>query len=163
MVAGASFLAASPLLGEGTGNAGDGAISSEECRSGSLIYHRQSSLSRGFVHPPQLAGPWVYWVWLGVDTTPAPMTYDMEQMKAKGIAGFILYGNQAGSMPREIPTQILVEKDHHFDYEYVKNDDFDDFTQRRFRFRNYRPGRRGGRNTSAMWREKQHVWISKFA
>ncbi len=55
------------------------------------------------------------------------MTYDLEQMKAKGIAGFILYGDQAGSMPREIPKQILVEKDNHFEYEYVKGPDYDNF------------------------------------
>jgi hypothetical protein len=128
--ASASLAAASPLIGEVVQDV------NSVGRSGFMILHRrrsskqssiQSELSRGFVHPPESASPWVYWVWLGVDTTPAAMTYDLEQMKAKGIAGFILYGSQAGSMPREIPKQILVEKDNHFEYEYVTSPDFDNF------------------------------------
>jgi hypothetical protein len=130
IAASASLAAASPLIGE------FGQDITSAGRSGFMIFHRRrastqssipSELSRGFVHPPESAAPWVYWVWLGVDTTPAAMTYDLEQMKAKGIAGFILYGNQAGSMPRQIPNEILVEKDNHFEYEYVKSRDYDDF------------------------------------
>jgi hypothetical protein len=130
MAVSASLAAASPLIGE----VGEDVHSFG--RSGLMTLHRrrsskrssiQSELSGGFVHPPESAAPWVYWVWLGVDTTPAAMTYDLEQMKAKGIVGFILYGSQAGSMPREIPKQILVEKDNHFEYEYVKSPDFDNF------------------------------------
>ena len=66
-------------------------------------------------------------MWMGVDTTPEAMTYDLEQMKEKGIAGFIIYGAQAGDMPREIPRKILVEKDGRFEYQFVKTDDFKDF------------------------------------
>lgn len=128
--ASASLAAASPLLGEAAQNI------NWVGSSGLMISHRrrvlkesstQSELSKGFSHPPESAAPWVFWVWLGVDTTPAAMTSDLEQMKAKGIAGFILYGSQAGSMPREIPKQVLVVKDNHFEYEYVKSPDFDDF------------------------------------
>jgi hypothetical protein len=124
----ASLATASPLLGEVIGstgdNSGDHGISPADSP---IAYRHQSELSNGFIHPPISAAPWVYWVWLGVDTTPAAMTYDLEQMKAKGIAGFILYGNQAGSLAREIPAQVLVEKDNRFEYEYVKNGDYDDF------------------------------------
>src|SRR5580704_15825638 len=51
----------------------------------------QDDLARGFVCPPESAAPWVYWMWINVDTTPDAMTFDLEQMKAMGIAGFILY------------------------------------------------------------------------
>ncbi len=37
----------------------------------------------------------MYWVWQSTPTTHAAITLDLEEMKAKGIAGFILYGNQA--------------------------------------------------------------------
>jgi hypothetical protein len=129
MVASASLAAASPLLGEVIGSAGDNSGDHGISPANSLIAYRyKSELSNGFIHPPNSAAPWVYWVWLGVDTTPAAMTYDLEQMKAKGIAGFILYGNQTGSIsPREIPAQVLVEKDNRFEYEYVKNGDYADF------------------------------------
>jgi (4-O-methyl)-D-glucuronate---lignin esterase len=87
----------------------------------------QTELSKGFDHPPESAAPWVFWMWIGVDTTPAAMTRDLEQMKAKGIAGFILYSTQAGTMPRNIPKRILVDKNNHFEYEFIKSDDYDDF------------------------------------
>ncbi len=54
-------------------------------------------LEDDFHHPPPTASTWVYWVWLGTPTTPAAMTLDLEEMKAKGIAGFILYENGAGT------------------------------------------------------------------
>src|SRR5579875_2218019 len=103
MAISASLAVASPLLSEAAGNAADTNTDHEKSTAGQL----QSSLSKGFVDPPESAAPWVFWLWMGVDTTPAAITYDLEQMKAKGIAGFIIYGNQAGSMPREIPARVL--------------------------------------------------------
>jgi hypothetical protein len=37
----------------------------------------QSELARRFVHPPESAAPWVYWMWINIDTTPAAMTFDL--------------------------------------------------------------------------------------
>lgn len=128
IAAGASLAAASPLFGEIVRDADDKSSDPGESLAGFPTARQLPlELSNGFTTPPKSTAPWVYWVWLGVDTTPTAMTYDLEQMKAKGIAGFILYGNQAGSMPRDIPARILVEKDNRFQYEFVKNGDYDDF------------------------------------
>ncbi|MGH8024418.1 MAG: glycosyl hydrolase [Limisphaerales bacterium] len=54
-----------------------------------------NDLDRQFERPPRQAQIWVYWVWLA-DTTPAALTRDLEQMKAKGITGCILYNVQTG-------------------------------------------------------------------
>ncbi len=131
MVAAASVTAASPLIGSAVRGVGleDGARS--ESPAGSPISHRpavarvtQAELPKGFLHPPQSAAPWVYWVWLNFDTTPAAMTYDLEQMKAKGIAGFILYDCGAGRVPPSMPRMVLVDKDHNFEYEFVKEGEY---------------------------------------
>jgi hypothetical protein len=52
-------------------------------------------LDRQFETPPRAAQPWVYWVWVA-NTTPADLTRDLEEMKAKGITGCILYDVQTG-------------------------------------------------------------------
>lgn len=52
------------------------------------------------------------------------MTYDLEQMKAKGIAGFILYDCGAGDLSPTVPRMILVDKDHKFEYEFVKEGEY---------------------------------------
>ncbi|MGH7941968.1 MAG: glycosyl hydrolase [Limisphaerales bacterium] len=52
-------------------------------------------MERSFEFPPRQARPWVYWVWLA-NTTPAALTRDLKEMKAKGIAGCILYDIQTG-------------------------------------------------------------------
>ncbi len=84
------------------------------CRASSY-----SQLVQRFSHPPRKARPWVYWVWLGYDTTRAALTRDLDQMKAKGIVGCILYGNQAGSFswPRKL---VLIGKH----YRAVKTNEF---------------------------------------
>ena len=51
-------------------------------------------LQQQFQTPPREAQPWVYWVLTG-DTTRAAMTRDLQEMKAKGIAGCILYECQS--------------------------------------------------------------------
>ena len=57
------------------------------------------SLEQDFCSPPPEAKNWVFWMWLRTPTTPAAMTRDLEEMKAKGISGFILYdcGANAGT------------------------------------------------------------------
>ena len=83
-------------------------------------------LSKGFADPPESAAPWVFWMWIDVDTTPAAMTFDLEQMKAKGIPGFILYNSPTGGVPHTMPRMILVDKDKQFEYEFVKDGEYTD-------------------------------------
>lgn len=81
---------------------------------------RAGSLEQAFQRPPREASPWVYWMWLRTPTTPAAMTRDLEEMKAKGIAGFILYDNGAGGL--ELPNRKMVIADKAF--VSVPTDDF---------------------------------------
>ncbi len=83
-------------------------------------------LPMGFADPPASAAPWVFWMWIDVDTTPAAMTFDLEQMKAKGIPGFILYNSPAGGLPHTMPRMILVDKDKQFEYEFIKDGEYTD-------------------------------------
>ncbi len=133
---GGSLTLASPLIAEVILNAGDNNGKSGESPVGLRVSTQrdaaeldllQPELSQGFAKPPESAAPWVFWMWVAVDTTPAAITYDLEQMKAKGIAGFVLYSVTAGDMPRHIPKRVLVNKDNHFEYEFIKSDDYDDF------------------------------------
>lgn len=62
---------------------------------GSAPAQSSDAVQAGFANPPHMARPWVYWVWTA-DTTPAALTRDLVEMKAKGIAGCILYDVQTG-------------------------------------------------------------------
>ncbi len=55
------------------------------------------SLEGHFRHPPSDAKNWVFWCWLRTPTTPEAITRDLEEMKAKGIEGFLLYDTGAGT------------------------------------------------------------------
>ena len=77
-------------------------------------------LDQGFQDPPRPAQPWVFWVWLG-DTTPAALTRDLEEMKAKGITGCILYDVQTG---RGVNWWDRTVVRHGNDYRSVKTDDY---------------------------------------
>ncbi len=68
------------------------------------------TLEETFQHPPREATPWVYWMWLRTPTTPAAMTRDLEEMKAKGITGFILYDNGAGGLEKSNRKMVLADK-----------------------------------------------------
>jgi hypothetical protein len=69
-------------------------------------------LDRQFRDPPAQARPWVYWVWTG-ETTRAALTRDLEEMKAKGIAGCILYECQtSGRHNWWDRTIVLTDKDY---------------------------------------------------
>lgn len=65
-------------------------------KTASAAANPPDDLERQFQTPPLSAQPWVYWVWLENDIPRAAITRDLEEMKAKGIAGCILYGNQSG-------------------------------------------------------------------
>lgn len=54
------------------------------------------NLDEGFVQPPSSAQPWLFWMWLRVDTTREAITKDLEEMHAKGITGAILYNSGVG-------------------------------------------------------------------
>jgi hypothetical protein len=85
------------------------------------LFPLRAELTDDFVHPPEAAKPWVFWMWLHTDTTPAAITRDLEQMKAKGIAGFILYDTPAGHVSQEYRyDMVLAGKEFH----YVKSDSF---------------------------------------
>lgn len=65
-----------------------------------------NSLEANFRQPPSDAKNWVMWVWLRTPTTPVAMTRDLEEMKAKGIEGFVLYHPGAGTgtpLPSRLP------------------------------------------------------------
>ena len=89
----------------------------------------RADLADDFVQPPESAKPWVFWVWLHADTTPAAMTRDLEQMKAKGISGFILYDTGAGHMRANDPKTGPLGQEYQFEtvligkeFQYVKTD-----------------------------------------
>lgn len=91
-----------------------------------------ADLADDFAHPPESAKPWVFWVWLHTDTTPAAMTRDLEQMKAKGIAGFILYDTGTGHMRVNGPKSGHVNGEYQYqavlvgkEFHYVKTDAYD--------------------------------------
>ncbi len=44
-----------------------------------------SELATGFVSPPMSSRPGAYWCWLNGDVTKASITYDLEEMKDKGM------------------------------------------------------------------------------
>ena len=51
----------------------------------------QSGLEGGFVDPPLSARPAAYWVWVNGLTNPQRLTYELEQMKAKGLSGVYIF------------------------------------------------------------------------
>src|SRR5262252_3861996 len=50
-----------------------------------------SSLEQQFRMPPAGDKPWVYYWWVKGNVTRQSITRDLEQMKAKGIGGFLLF------------------------------------------------------------------------
>lgn len=73
------------------------------------ISHGESvTLAHGFAQPPPVARPWVFWMWLRVDTTPEAITNDLEEMHAKGIEGAILYDSGVGG-GLEISSKMVLQ------------------------------------------------------
>ena len=58
-------------------------------------------LEEGFRHPPDEAKPRVYWWWLNNLVNEKGITRDLQEFKAKGIGGVLLFnaGGPAGPMP----------------------------------------------------------------
>ncbi len=70
-------------------------------------------LTEHFQSPPSSAHPWVFWMWLRVDTTPAAITKDLEEMHAKGIEGAILYDSGVGGHLEISAKMVLQGKGFH--------------------------------------------------
>jgi alpha-L-rhamnosidase/Glycosyl hydrolases family 2, sugar binding domain len=79
-----------------------------------------TDLARQFDDPPRQAQPWVYWVWTG-DTTTEAITRDLQEMKAKGIVGCILYDVQSDPGHNWWDKTIIRDGK---DYRAVPTDDF---------------------------------------
>jgi hypothetical protein len=77
-------------------------------------------LQEGFSQPPPAARPWVYWMWLRVDTTPEAVTRDLEEMRAKGIEGAVLYDSGFGGGVNMSSKMVLRDKG----YFPVKTDEY---------------------------------------
>lgn len=80
----------------------------------------QSVTTRSFAHPPASAGPWVFWMWLRVQTNRAAITADLEAMKATGIRGAILYDSGVGGGMEATSRMVLNGKE----YARVPTNDF---------------------------------------
>jgi hypothetical protein len=79
-------------------------------------------LEKHFQTPPRTARPWVYWMWLRVDTSLDAITKDLEEMHAKGIEGVILYDSGVGSEGPTRSNQKMVLRGQ--EYVVVSTDDF---------------------------------------
>lgn len=62
------------------------------------------TLAQGFRHPPRSARPDVYWAWLNGCTDRAQLTRELEEMKAKGIGGALIFDVGARDPDRVIPA-----------------------------------------------------------
>jgi hypothetical protein len=51
----------------------------------------KAALARGFADPPSPARPAIYWVWVNGLTNKGQMTYELEQLKAKGISAAYIF------------------------------------------------------------------------
>ena len=51
----------------------------------------QSDLEDGFANPPSYTRPAAYWVWVNGLTNQQQVTYELEQMKAKGLSGVYIF------------------------------------------------------------------------
>ena len=71
------------------------------------------TLEQGFAQPPSSARPWVFWMWLRVNTTREAITKDLEEMHAKGIEGAILYDSGVGGRLEIASKMVLQGKGYH--------------------------------------------------
>ena len=79
-----------------------------------------ADLTKGFIQPPAAARPWVLWMWLFLETSPAAITKDLEEMHAKGIEGAILYDTGVGGGLKAGDKMVLKGKS----YEMEKTADY---------------------------------------
>jgi hypothetical protein len=67
---------------------------SADCAAGGF-----SGLEKSFVHPPDSARPWVYWMWMDGNLSREGITADLEAMQRAGIGGVIIMEVDVG-IPR---------------------------------------------------------------
>ena len=58
--------------------------------SGAVV-SKKSGLADGFINPPLSARPAAYWVWVNGLTDEKQLTYELEEMKAKGLSGVYIF------------------------------------------------------------------------
>jgi len=54
-----------------------------------------TALPQGFRTPPDTYKPWVYWWWLNGNVTEKSITRDLEEMRKKGVGGFLMFDSRA--------------------------------------------------------------------
>ena len=64
-------------------------------------------LEKDFLAPPDSARPWTYWWWLDGASSKEGITKDLEEMKAQGIAGVILFDAGSGGPPAPKGTRFM--------------------------------------------------------
>ena len=70
------------------------------------------SLENGFRTPPATARPWVFWMWLRVQTSREAITPDLEAMHSKGIEGAILYDSGVGGGMEAAQRMVVGHKQY---------------------------------------------------
>ncbi|MBN1506460.1 MAG: hypothetical protein JW955_06420, partial [Sedimentisphaerales bacterium] len=63
-----------------------------------------AGLSQGFRDPPISARPSVYWVWVNGLTDKRQMTWELEELKAKGIGGVYIFDVGAQDPQKIVPA-----------------------------------------------------------
>ena len=79
-----------------------------------------ASLDEAFAHPSRDARPLVFWMWLGTAMPFETLTRDLEEMKAKGIVGAIVYPSTGGTVWHPESKMVLNGKA----FEKVSTDDY---------------------------------------
>ena len=77
-------------------------------------------MAEHFQSPPASVHPWVFWMWLNVDTNQAAITRDLEEMRAKGIEGAIIYDTSATEIQDFSMKMVHADRG----YQFVRTDDF---------------------------------------
>ncbi|MBN1395256.1 MAG: glycoside hydrolase [Pirellulales bacterium] len=72
--------------------------------AGTVFSARADSLKQRFADPPAEARLRVYWWWLNGNVTKRAITRDLEQMKAKGIAGALIFDADGAERHGNTPT-----------------------------------------------------------
>ena len=63
-----------------------------------------SDLETGFRNPPHSAGIRAFWWWLNSNVTKEAITRDLEEMKAKGFSGALIFDADGSSQRGQSPS-----------------------------------------------------------
>jgi hypothetical protein len=78
------------------------------------------NLDQEFVTPPRDSRPYTYWMWLGTTNPPETITRDLEEFRAKGIVGVLIYPSSLGPVWYPEHKVVLEGKE----YRKVKTDEY---------------------------------------